>query len=134
MTAVHLLRRTPRTSGALAGAGALALVLGTVGIPLPCPFLLITGLDCPFCGGSRMLGDLLRGDLPAAAGHNAYALLVLLPVAAAVAVGGYRQELGRAARPWPAGALGRICSSALVATTAAWVVLRNLPGFEALRA
>jgi hypothetical protein len=134
MSAASPLRRAPRTTGTLAGAGAFALVLGTAGLPLPCPFLLITGLDCPFCGGSRMIGDLLRGDVPAAADHNAYALVVLIPAVVAVVVGMYRQELGLAARHWPSGAPGRLRSTALITTTVAWGVLRNLPGFEALRA
>lgn len=101
---------------------------------MPCPFRLITGWDCPFCGGSRALGDLLRGDLPAAFGHNAYALVVLLPVAAAVAAGMRRQELGAAERWWPSGQLGRACSLALLTATAAWCAVRNLPGFAVLRA
>ncbi|MCR4994724.1 MAG: DUF2752 domain-containing protein [Bacteroidales bacterium] len=29
---------------------------------LPCPFHLITGLDCPFCGGQRMLVALFHGQ------------------------------------------------------------------------
>jgi len=128
------LRRTPRTTGTLAGAGAFALLLGTVGLPLPCPLLWLTGLDCPFCGGSRMIGDLLRGDPAAAADHNAFALVVVLPVAAAVLVAMYRRELGKAARHWPAGRTGRLCAVALIGAAIAWGVVRNLPGFAELRA
>lgn len=28
---------------------------------LPCPFHMLTGLDCPFCGGQRMVVELLHG-------------------------------------------------------------------------
>ena len=29
---------------------------------LPCPFHIFTGLDCPFCGGQRMVVALLQGQ------------------------------------------------------------------------
>lgn len=29
---------------------------------LPCPFHLLTGFDCPFCGGQRMIVALLHGQ------------------------------------------------------------------------
>lgn len=129
-----LLRRTPRTNGTIAVAGAFALVLGAVGLPLPCPLLFLTGLDCPFCGGSRMIGELLRGDLAGAADRNVFALVVVLPLAAAVLLAMYRRELGLARRHWPAGSLGRSCSTSLLVMAVLWGVLRNLPGFEVLRA
>lgn len=47
-----------------------------------CPFLAVTGLPCPVCGGLRAVADLTRGDVVAAVGSNAYVVL-LLPVLAA---------------------------------------------------
>ncbi len=34
-----------------------------LGIGFSCPFLLLTGLYCPGCGGTRAVRSLLRGDL-----------------------------------------------------------------------
>ena len=131
---IDTLRRMPRTTGLIAGAGASALVLGTTGLPLPCPLLALTGLDCPFCGGSRMIGALLQGDVALAADLNLFALVVVLPLAGAVLIAMAREELGRASRHWPAGRTGRILTCALAGTVLAWGVVRNLPVFEALRA
>jgi hypothetical protein len=50
-----------------------------------CPFHLITGLDCPLCGSTRMAAALLRGDLGAAWQFNAAVLI--LGSAIGVAVG-----------------------------------------------
>jgi hypothetical protein len=35
-----------------------------------CPFKLLTGFDCPGCGGLRAVNDLTHGHLSAAAGSN----------------------------------------------------------------
>ena len=43
-----------------------------------CPFLTITGLECPGCGSQRAAHSLLRGDLAAAFSYNPLAV-VLLP-------------------------------------------------------
>lgn len=43
----------------------------------PCAFRAITGLDCPGCGGTRMVWFLLHGDVLQAARHHAIALLVV---------------------------------------------------------
>jgi hypothetical protein len=40
-----------------------------------CPFKMITGLNCPFCGGLRMTYDLLHGDLAASINDNLFALI-----------------------------------------------------------
>lgn len=123
-------------SGALA-AGAATGLLYLVNphahpVFLPCPFRLVTGLYCPFCGGLRMVHDLAHGQVAAALHDDALAVPVLLIAAAAwlnVAVGRWRgRPVARVRRPvwlWPA----------VVAVLAAWTVLRNLPfsPFTALR-
>ncbi|WP_243789416.1 DUF2752 domain-containing protein [Saccharopolyspora gloriosae] len=130
------LRRAPRTTRLAAGAGALGLVLSTGVIPLPCPLLFLTGLDCPFCGGSRMIGALLHGDLALAADLNFFALVVVLPVAVLFLIASARQEIGGVPSPWLVGRRGRWAGNAVLAAAVLWGVARNLPlpGFEVLRA
>ncbi|MGL4305142.1 MAG: DUF2752 domain-containing protein [Mycobacteriaceae bacterium] len=41
-----------------------------------CPTKLLTGLDCPACGGLRMTYDVLHGDIAAAAQDNLLLLVV----------------------------------------------------------
>ena len=48
---------------------------------LPCPFHLVTGLDCPFCGGQRMVVELLHGHFGEAFWLNP-GLAIGLPLAA----------------------------------------------------
>jgi hypothetical protein len=43
----------------------------------PCLFRVVTGLDCPGCGGTRMVWYLLHGNLPEAARHHLVALLLV---------------------------------------------------------
>jgi hypothetical protein len=84
-----------------AGGLALSALYATSGLGLPCPFRLLTGWDCPLCGGTRMGDALLHGDVPAAFGFNALALvgLVILGVLGVVwtveAVGGPAFRLPR---------------------------------------
>lgn len=48
------------------------------GIPfLSCPLLALTGLDCPFCGGTRATIQLAQGDVAAALDYNALWVLTL---------------------------------------------------------
>ncbi|MCB0942399.1 MAG: DUF2752 domain-containing protein [Mycobacterium sp.] len=111
------------TTGALA-AGAVAYV-GLVdphrpgSLFPPCPFKLLTGWNCPACGGLRMAHDLLHGDLAAAVVDNAF-LLVGLPIVVAWVV----WRLTRRQR-----GLGRSAVVLIAVTTLAWTVVRNLPGF-----
>ena len=46
-----------------------------------CPTKALTGLDCPGCGGLRAVHSLATGDVVGALDHNAFVVLVLLPVA-----------------------------------------------------
>jgi Protein of unknown function (DUF2752) len=85
----------------------------------PCPFRLLTGWNCPACGGLRMTHDLLHGDLGAAVADNLF-LLAGLPLLAIWFV--WRIRRGERAFPLPA-----IVVIAVAAIS--WTVIRNLPGF-----
>ena len=69
--------------GLLLVAGGVLLSRAELGIP--CPFHLVTGLDCPGCGVTRMLSALAAGDLAAAWRANP-GLLALSPVLALLAL------------------------------------------------
>jgi hypothetical protein len=84
-----------------------------------CPFKMLTGLNCPACGGLRMTHDLLHLDFGAAVVDNVF-LLVALPLLAAWFV--VRWRLGQKLMPVAA-------TVTLVVAAFAWTVLRNLPGF-----
>lgn len=43
----------------------------------PCAFKLVTGLDCPGCGGTRMFYYLLHGNIPEAARHHFVAFIAV---------------------------------------------------------
>ena len=106
------------------GVAALAYI-GTVdphrpGAVFPfCPFKVVTGWDCPACGGLRMTHDVLHGNFSAAVTDNVF-LLVGLPLLAVFAL--WRRRRGR-----------QVVTSALLvvlaAATLGWTVVRNLPGF-----
>ncbi|MEU4834953.1 DUF2752 domain-containing protein [Streptosporangium sp. NPDC023615] len=49
----------------------------------PCPFLVLTGLYCPGCGGLRAVHALAHGDPPAALGLNPL-VVILIPVVVAL--------------------------------------------------
>ena len=98
----------PASGAVLAGAatGFLYLVNPHAHqVFLPCPFRLITGLYCPFCGGLRMVHDLAHGQVVAALHDDALALPLLAIAVLAwlnVAVSGWR---GRASGPGAAARL-----------------------------
>ena len=95
-----------------------------------CFFHLVSGWDCPGCGGQRALHQLLHGHLQSALRHNALFVL-LLPV------GGWflfrfilRQTTGKhlpsffAHHLWP---------WVLCIIVIGFGIVRNLPGFDWLR-
>jgi hypothetical protein len=117
-----------RLYAALGSGALLAGALGYVGLVDPhnpdsvfpvCPFRLLTGWNCPDCGGLRMVHDVLHGDLAAAITDNVF-LLIGIPMLAGWVL--LRPRSGKPLLPVPAAA------SVLVAMVA-WTVLRNLPGF-----
>lgn len=97
-------------------------------VGLPCPFKLITGWDCPLCGGTRMGAALMHGDVSAAFHYNPLALigltglglgwLVLLAQRAGL-VKGRLPSLSRPAR--------RAVGVAALVIVIAFTVARNLP-------
>lgn len=94
----------------LLGVG-VGVLLSRAGLGVPCLFHAATGLDCPGCGVTRMLGALAAGDLAAAWRSNP-ALLLLSPLLALLAL--------RLAAGW---LLLAGCAAALLA----FGILRNLP-------
>jgi hypothetical protein len=62
------------------GLGMTALYAST-GVGLPCPFRMVTGWNCPLCGGTRMGDALLHLDIGAAFAYNPMALVGLLVLA-----------------------------------------------------
>ena len=121
-------RQRRRLYGAAASGALLAGALGYIGLADPhdtrsvypqCPFKMLTGWNCPFCGGLRMTHDLLHGDLAASINDNVF-LLVGIPVLIGWMV--LRRRLGRSLLPMAA----RVT---FVVAAFAWTLLRNLPGF-----
>jgi hypothetical protein len=84
-----------------------------------CPFKMLTGFNCPGCGGLRMTHDLLHGDLSAAVVDNAFALVALPLLALWLLV---RWRLGRKLMPIAAWVT-------VITAVIAWTVVRNWPGF-----
>jgi hypothetical protein len=117
-----------KTLTALATGAAAAGALAYVGIVDPhkpgslfpvCPFKLLTGWNCPACGGLRMTHDLLHANLSAAVVDNVF-LLVGIP--ALLAWFFFRRSAGKSPVTWKAVVL-------VVVATMAWTVIRNMPGF-----
>jgi hypothetical protein len=84
-----------------------------------CPFKILTGWNCPLCGGLRMTHDVLHGDLAAAVVDNVYALVGIPLLVLWLAV------CWRRGRPLNSVAPVVV----IVASMVIWAVIRNLPGF-----
>lgn len=88
-----------------------------------CPFKLLTGLDCPGCGGQRAVHDFLHGHFIEGLRYNPFLIIGLLYFACAL-IAQYIH------RPW-AEKLGRKILNIRVAITYivllfAWWILRNI--------
>ncbi|MEV6282952.1 DUF2752 domain-containing protein [Kribbella sp. NPDC051770] len=126
-------RRVRGLAAVLAGGAVLAAVNGLSGgrIGLPCPFHAVTGLDCPFCGTTRMAAALLEGDVARAWPYNP-PMFVVLPVVALVV--GYlllawtleRFARFRLPRPRPGARFAQVAPMVFLGAMAAYGVLRNL--------
>lgn len=91
----------------------------------PCPFLTLTGLDCPFCGSLRATHELMHGNVGTAMDYNLVTVLFILPVSLALLIAWtvqrWRAQPFRVETPrWA------IVSAALALI--AFTVIRNLPG------
>ena len=71
--------------GLFAGGLAVSGLFAVTGVGVPCPFLALTGWQCPLCGATRMGAALLHGDLASAYAFNP-ALLIAVAVLGALAV------------------------------------------------
>lgn len=60
------------------GSAIYTVVCKAIGFGIPCLFNIITGLQCPGCGISRMFISLLEGDFISAWHYNS-CVLVMLP-------------------------------------------------------
>jgi hypothetical protein len=90
-----------------------------------CPWLLLTGTQCPGCGGLRAINDLTRGDIVAAASSN---LLVVsaIPVVALLWARWLRESWRGAAHRVSLPRALAWCG-VLLAAAIAFAVVRNLP-------
>ncbi|MFJ9612381.1 DUF2752 domain-containing protein [Streptomyces noursei] len=123
-------RRTLRQAALALGTGALGAGYLWHTDPhqpgqllIPCPFRMLTGLLCPFCGGTRMAYDLMHGDVPTAFQDNAVLLALGVPALAYVlvrwlvaGVRGRRRSLKLTARG----------NAVVLGIAAVWMVGRNL--------
>lgn len=138
MSHSSVLRTLPTPLPALAVGGAAALAVGVVAVLDPnqagsyptCPFLAVTGLQCPGCGTLRAVHALLHGDLVTAVDLNVLAVLAI-PLFAWAWVAWLRSSWrGRRGAP----VLPAAASYGIAALFTAFWVLRNLPGFDLLAA
>ena len=95
---------------------------GDHGVPI-CPTKLLTGLDCPLCGGLRAAASIGRGHLVTAADHN-----LLVVAAVPVLVVWWLMWLVAASngRPMPRWTIGRRGWWAIGLVAAVFTVVRNL--------
>jgi Protein of unknown function (DUF2752) len=84
-----------------------------------CPFKLVTGWNCPACGGLRMVYDLLHANLSAAVVDN---IFLLAGIPALLAWFMWRRYTEKPA-------MTRAAAVVVVTVTIAWIVIRNMPGF-----
>jgi len=120
---------------ATAAAGTLALgatmLADRVGLTIlpPCPLHALTGLWCPLCGGTRAVQSLAGGDVATALGLNAF-VVVVLPL---LLVAWVRWTVRRASgQPADLMTLSGRGLAVVAAVMVAFMVVRNLPGMEAL--
>lgn len=89
-----------------------------------CPMYALFHIQCPGCGTTRVLAELLHGNLADALRLNALTTL-MLPLAAAYAAVCYWRFLKREAFRWPQLPAAGIYAGIAIAVL--FMVLRNLP-------
>ncbi|OHT89200.1 DUF2752 domain-containing protein [Mycobacteroides saopaulense] len=127
----------PAAVASVTAASCAAIWLGdptTPGGVLPvCPFKALTGLDCPACGGLRMVYSLLHGDVLGALRYNAVALVAVAFLAICFVAWTRSRWRGEPDwnPPWLRGWVPTITLTVFVA----WFVIRLIPvaPFTALR-
>jgi hypothetical protein len=126
----------PLATAATLGAAAMALRLrdphrqGSWGV---CPFKVLTGWNCPLCGGLRAVNDLGHGQLGAAAHSNLLFVGLVLPLAALLWAGAVRRGWTGRGRPLSPRAVNRL-TVALAVLAVVFTVYRNTPWGAAWRA
>ena len=120
------LARLARISAVILLVGcAYSLFFSLTGWGIPCLFHLVTGLNCPGCGVSRMLLSMMRLDFAAAFRYNAV-LFCMLPALAALALIWVVSYLRTGTyRP---GRVLQITELTMAGILVVWGVVRNLIG------
>ncbi|GGS53555.1 membrane protein [Planobispora rosea] len=97
-----------------------------------CPFLVLTGLYCPGCGGLRAVYALAHGDPVAAFGLNPF-LVLALPFALLLwGRWAVRSWLSRRGGPVPGSGIRPVYPWVLLGLMIAFWIARNLPSGEFL--
>lgn len=95
-----------------------------------CPFKLLTGWDCPGCGGLRAVNDLTHGHLAAAAASNLF-FVVSIPLLVGLWFGWVRGAwTGRPSRVHPRLAKGLV--TGYLGLLVLFTIYRNTPWGHAL--
>lgn len=132
VAAPHQLRAVRAPLALLGGIGAASAAVAVrdphaAGAWGYCPFLLLTGRPCPFCGGLRAVNDLMSGDVVGAAGSNVLVLLAVPVVVWLVLLWGLRRWRGAGSEPFPG--VGRRTALGAVAVVSLFWLLRLVPAF-----
>lgn len=114
----------------LLGAGAVLYFFNPnrYGFYPVCEFHEVTGLNCPGCGGTRAVYQLLHGNLLRAIHDNALVVLGLVGLAGRAAWYGTKRAWHRPVGPF----LPMTCFWPLLVAAVVFTVLRNLPAFSFL--
>jgi len=97
-----------------------------------CPFKLLTGFDCPGCGGLRAVNDLTHGQLSAAAGSNLM-FVASIPLLLGLWAWWLLRGWTGTTRPVPRGVL-RTLAAAYLVLLVAFTIVRNTPWGSSLYA
>jgi hypothetical protein len=97
-----------------------------------CPFKLLTGWDCPGCGGLRAVNDLTHGHVAAAVGSNLF-FVASLPLLVAL-WGRWLWRTWTGQPPRPSGPAMKPLVTAYFALLLVFTVVRNTPWGSALYA